>query len=246
MKILREQGRRSLISLCFLLVCIPSLYAEGGGRLVKEPSAYPGINDVYLSPRLDVERFKGMFESEWREIYALRHPIVRSLGLKTGMTVADIGAGTGFFSVLFARDVGPQGKVFANEIAPNFLRHLNKLKEHHSLDQIEVVEGTETSAELPHDSIDLAFVSDTYHHFEYPRAMLVSLYSALKTGGTLVIVDFQRIPGLSSPWVMRHVRAGKRQVIAEIESAGFSLDQELHVPRLRENYMIRFRKPFRH
>jgi predicted methyltransferase len=93
---------------------------------------------------------------------------------------------------------------------------------------------------LAPESIDLAFVSATYHHFEYPRSMLAPVRRALKPGGALVVIDFPKRPGLSSPWVMGHVRADKAAVIREIEAAGFRLMEER--PILRRNYFLRFEK----
>jgi len=71
--------------------------------------------------------------------------------------------------------------------------------------------------------------------------MLASIHRALRPGGSLVIIDFERIPGVSSAWVMNHVRAGKETVIREVEAAGFRLEKE--IPLLRQNYMLRFRRP---
>jgi predicted methyltransferase len=93
---------------------------------------------------------------------------------------------------------------------------------------------------LPAQSIDLVFISDTYHHFEYPLTTLRSIHAALKPGAEMVVVDFERIPGVSSPWVMQHVRAGKETVIREIESAGFGLVGE--EPFMATQYFLRFRK----
>jgi predicted methyltransferase len=93
---------------------------------------------------------------------------------------------------------------------------------------------------LPPESIDLAFMADTYHHFEFPRDMLGSIHRALRPGGVLAVIDFRRSPGTSNAWVLNHVRAGRDQVIAEIEQARFRLIDEPVV--LRANYFLRFRK----
>ncbi len=106
-----------------------------------------------------------------------------------------------------------------------------------------MVEGLEDSVALPAASVDLAFVCDTYHHFEYPQSTLESLYAAIRPGGSLVILDFERIPGKSRPWVLEHVRAGKEVFRREIESAGFRFEREVTVEGLKENYVIRFRRP---
>jgi len=114
------------------------------------------------------------------------------------MTVADIGAGTGLFLPDFDRGVGSEGRVYAVEISPKFLVHLSERAEREKLAQVEVVKGLEDSVELPAASVDLAFVCDTYHHFEYPKSTLESLFSAIRPGGSLVILDFERIPDKSS------------------------------------------------
>src|SRR5262249_32106027 len=108
---------------------------------------------------------------------------------------------------------------------------------------VEVRLTKERSVELPQFSIDAAFVCDTYHHFEYPQHVLFSLFHALKPTGKLYIVDFERIPGVSRPWVLEHVRADKKTVIKEIESAGFTFEQELPIEGLKENYVLRFGRP---
>jgi predicted methyltransferase len=101
--------------------------------------------------------------------------------------------------------------------------------------------ATERSVELPVRSIDVAFICDTYHHFEYPQAMLASLHAALKPGGRLAVIDYEKIPGRSSSWVMGHVRAGRETAIAEIEAAGFKM-LKAHA-LLRDNYFLEFQKP---
>ena len=208
------------------------------------PAGLPeGINDQFLSEDLDVDKFVERFEGESREVYAGRQAIVSALGLSTGSRVADIGAGTGFFSVLFAEQVGDQGKVYAVEISPNFLKHLRKRATQEFPATLEVVEGTMTSVELPTASVDLAFLCDVYHHFESPPATLASLHDAIRPGGSLVLIDFERIPGESPKWMLDHVRAGKEVFKQEIEQAGFVFEEEIKPGVLSDNYMLRFRRP---
>jgi len=208
-----------------------------------EPSVNPGINKTFLSPDLDVEHYVEVFEGESREVSAQRDAIVAALALSPGMTVADIGSGTGLFLPAFDHAVGPKGRVYAVEISPKFLEHLRERQKKEGLAQVEVVEGREDSVELRAASVDLAFVCDTYHHFEYPESTLASLYKSIRPGGSLVILDFERVPGQSSDWVLEHVRAGKQEARKEIESAGFSFEREIPVEGLKENYVLRFRRP---
>lgn len=205
-------------------------------------SVKPGINKDFLDPALDVAKYEERFEGESREIFAQRARIAGLLGLREGAAVADVGAGTGLFTKMFATKVGPAGKVYGVDIAPKFVEHLREVAKQQSLPQIEAVLCTERSTELPAACVDLVFVCDTYHHFEYPTATLASIHSALRPGGELAIVDFHREPGVSRPWILEHVRAGRDVVQQEVEAAGFQLVCVEATPFLRENYLMRFRK----
>ncbi len=226
--------------LCLALAC--SSPAEAPSKPV-EASVRPGVNERFLAEDLDVEGFVGIFEGESREVSVQRERIVEALAVSSGMTVADIGAGTGLFLPDFDREVGSEGRVFAVEIAPKFLEHLRERTQREKLARVEVVKGLEDSVALPAASVDLAFVCDTYHHFEYPQSTLASLYTAIRPGGSLVILDFERIPGKSRDWVLEHVRAGKEVFRREIESAGFRFEREVLIEGLEENYVLRFQRP---
>ena len=104
---------------------------------------------------------------------------------------------------------------------------------------VEVVLCDERDSRLPANSVDAIFVCDTYHHFTYPQTTLASLRRALRPGGRMIIVDFERIEGVSSEWILGHVRAGKEVFLAEIEEAGFVLEDEPDIG-LVDNYMLRF------
>ena len=206
-----------------------------------EPSVRPGVNDRFLASDVDVGEFVKAFEGESREIAQQCANITLHLGLKPGMTVADVGAGTGLFMSELAHGVGPAGRVFEIDIAPAFVEHLRERARSEDRGQVEVVQCTERSVELPAGSVDVALVCDTYHHFEYPQSTLASLREAIKPGGLLAIVDFERRPD-SRPWVLEHVRCDSEQVIAEVEAAGFQLVDRPAVSGLQENYLLRFRK----
>jgi len=237
--------RNALLISQLALVCL-TLACSGPAAAPpesKEASVRPGVNENFLSEDLDVEQYVEIFEGESREVSLQRARIVEALALSPGMALADIGAGTGLFLPDFDRAVGPEGRVFAVEISPKFLEHLRERTEREGLARVEVVEGLDDSVALPAASVDLAFVCDTYHHFEYPRSTLASLYSAIRPGGSLVVLDFERIPGESQEWVLGHVRAGKQVFREEIESAGFRFEREVVVEGLKENYVLHFRRP---
>jgi cyclopropane fatty-acyl-phospholipid synthase-like methyltransferase len=207
-----------------------------------EKNVRPGINKGFLSPKLDIKKSLKKFEGESREIFAHRHRIVNHLEIAPGMTVADIGAGTGLFLSLLAKKTAPDGKVYAVDISPTFVDFLEKRCREKALHQVQVVLCKRDSVELPAASVDLVFVCDTYHHFEYPRSTLATIHRALRPGGRMVLVDFDRLPNKSRKWVLDHVRAGKQVFTAEIKAAGFVLEDEVKVKGLRENYLLRFRR----
>lgn len=209
---------------------------------VEEPSVKPGINDNFTNPNLDVDEFVKRFEAESREVFANRARIARAVGLRPGMAVADVGAGTGIFVDFFARDVERHGKVYAVEIAPKFVDRLRERAALRGFDQVEAVLCTERDVSLPPASVDVVFTCDTYHHFEYPSSTLASIHRALRPGGSFVVVDFERIPGVSREWILGHVRCGKETVIEEVTAAGFRFAGEVEISGLRENYFVRFVK----
>jgi ubiquinone/menaquinone biosynthesis C-methylase UbiE len=205
-----------------------------------ETSVKPGINKEYLKPGLDVSKWVAKFEKPGREVFDQREKILEALHLKPGQRVADIGAGTGLFTMLIANAVGLTGKVYSVDIVKDFLAHINDRAAEAGLKNIQTVLGTDRSVELPENSVDLAFCSDVYHHFEYPRSVLASIRRALRPDGALVVVDYRREPGKSPEWILHHVRAGQEEVAREIEDAGFKREETPEF--LKQNYLMRFRK----
>ncbi len=215
------------------------LLLTGSSWAVAEaPAVDPEINAHYQDA--DYARWKGIFESPGREVYDHRSEILNALEIKPGMRVADVGAGTGLYAMLFADSVGPTGTVYAVDISESFVEAIGARATEAGLKNVVPVLSHQESTELPPGSVDLVFMADTYHHFEHPRAMLGSIRAALVPGGLLAIIDFRREPGVSNRWILGHVRAGREAVIGEVERAGFKLIDE--PIKLRGNYFLRFRK----
>jgi ubiquinone/menaquinone biosynthesis C-methylase UbiE len=237
----RTRRTEVLCSVAFFIVVLAGCRTQTASTTAEpEQSVKAGINAEFLKPSLNVTQWVERFEGEGREIYTQRETIVAALKIRPGMTVADIGAGTGLFTPLLSRAVGPRGKVYAVDVARDFLGHIEERAAAEGLKNVQTVLCTERSVKLPPESVDLAFVCDTYHHFEYPRSTMESLRLALHEAGEVVVVDFKRIPGQSSDWVMNHVRAGEDAVTAEIEAFGFKKVERIDA--LKDNYIIRFRK----
>lgn len=225
---------RILIPL-MMLPLAPPAWCEQAAAL---PGASPDVNQPFRGTKLG--HWEGIFERPGLEVFDQRYRILKAAGVKPGQQVADIGAGTGLFSSLFAQAVGPQGRVYAVEVSPGFVAALEERARSEGLGNLAPILSTQTDTGLDPGSIDLAFVCDTYHHFEDPKAMLASIHRALAPGGGLVVIDYHRRPGFSSPWILSHVRGGRDQVVREVESAGFRLVAE--PPLLRESYFLRFER----
>lgn len=221
-----------------LLHILLTLLLAAGTLAAQEQSVRPGINRNFEHPNW--QQWVDAFESPGREVYARRDAIVAASRVRPGMDVADIGAGTGLFTRLFARAVAPGGTVYAIDIADTFVENILRTCREQGLDNVQGIVNSHHDTGLADNSIDLAFVTDTYHHFEYPEDMLASMHRALRTGGRLVIIDFRRDPRISSPWVMSHVRGNREAVTREVQAAGFRLVDDK--PLLRTNYFLEFRK----
>ncbi len=165
-----------------------------------------------------------------------------ALGLKPGMSVADVGAGTGLFTRLFADKVGTTGRVYAVDIAPRFLAHIAAEAKKRGQSPIVTVLGSQASTNLPRESVDLVFLCDVYHHLENPEKTLASIRQALKPEGRLVVIDFDRVEGRSADFVLKHVRASQDVFRKEIEAAGFWFEPVRKPPTFKENFFLRFEK----
>ena len=159
--------------------------------------------------------------------------LVAAMNIEPGMTVADIGTGTGYMLPFLSRAVGPGGKVFGEDIQADFLERAKAKKDAN----VELILGAETDPKLPPNSVDVALVLDVYHHFDYPDKMLAAIRRALKPGAHLVVVDFYKSASPSPG----HIRAERDDVASEIEHNGFHLlSKHDHLPKTQ--YMLTFEK----
>ncbi len=161
--------------------------------------------------------------------------------IETGSAIADVGAGTGLFTRLFADAVGKDGQVLAVDIAEKFLQHIDKTNREAGRTNVQTVLCTADSTKLPMNSVDAAYICDTYHHFEFPLKTMTSLHQALKPSGRVFLIDFKRIEGESSDWTLNHVRAGQDVFEKEILSCGFKKVHE-YSDVLKDNYFVSLKK----
>ena len=225
------------MKILFLLLAVALLIAPAHAQ-----TSTKSHNDSYTDPALDVDRMVNRFEREGREVFDLREAIVAAAGIEPGDVVADVGAGTGAFLEPLAAAVGEAGHVVAVEISIRFVEHLRQVADEAGHDNVTVVFSSFTSATLPPASVDKIVLIDTYHHFDDYEAMLASMLGALRTGGEMTVVDFDRRED-SREWIQGHVRASKQVFRQEIEAAGFEFSEEIAIDGMVENFLFRFRKP---
>lgn len=160
-----------------------------------------------------------------------------AIGIRPGMTVADVGAGTGYMTLRMARRVGPSGKVYANDLQPEMLEKLRAASQREKLSNIETVPGTETDPKLPAGEIDLVLLVDVYHEFSHPQAMLDRIRESLRPDGRLVLVEYRK-EDPKVPIRLVH-KMSVEEVKTEVEAEGYKLDQVIE--KLPRQHIIIFR-----
>lgn len=158
--------------------------------------------------------------------------LMRAAGIQPGMTVADVGTGIGYMLPFLSKRVGPQGKVFAEDIFDDFLASAKDRVANQKLTNVTFIKGTETDPKLPEASCDIVLALDVYHHFDYPDKMLAAIHKALKPDGKLVIVEYyKRQEAMPNGRALTHIRLDMPDVIKEIEANRFHLVAEReHIP----------------
>ncbi len=153
--------------------------------------------------------------------------IVEAMGLRSGMRVADVGTGVGYMLPYLSHAVGPRGDVVAEDIAPDFLERAKLRARSIGLTNITFIQGTERDSRLPGGVLDAVLVLDTYHHFDYPEAMLHTIRDSLVSDGKMYIVEFYKRENAMGPGTgdraLTHIRLDQADLIKEVEDNGFHL-----------------------
>lgn len=161
-----------------------------------------------------------------------------AIGVQKGMNVADIGAGTGYFSIRIAKRVGPTGRVYANDIQPEMLDRLREKSEREGLTNIETVLGSEADPKLPLEKMDLVILVDVYHELSQPQAMLHKIRASLKPDGRLILLEYRKEDPTIS--IRPDHKMSIAEVKTEVEAEGFKLDKVLDT--LPRQHLFFFKK----
>ena len=172
----------------------------------------------------DPQAYIASLEDPARDAYQKPDEVLKALALRPGEVVADIGSGSGYFALRFARAVGDAGRVYAVDVSPDMVRHLNRRLRDTGVRNVSSVLADPDDPLLPETTIDRFVIVDTWHHVEDQAKYLGLMKRALKPGGTVVHIDFQKRPlPLGPPEAMKVAR---EDVVRQMESAGFRLSAE--------------------
>jgi SAM-dependent methyltransferase len=165
----------------------------------------------------DADKWAKEFDNPERDAWQKPDEVLDALQLPPAALVADIGAGTGYFSARLAKRL-PQGKVFAADVEPDMVHYLGARAEREHLPNLTPVQARPDAANLP-EPVDLILVVDTYHHIDDRGRYFAALQSLLRPGGRLVVIDF-KADSPNGPPV--HHRIPPQQVVQELAAAGFA------------------------
>ena len=185
----------------------------------------------------DVSYWSTVFDDPERDAWQKPKELVAALALRPGQTVADLGAGTGYFSRYLAAAVGPDGSVLAVEVEPTLVVHLRDRADREATANVVPVLASTDNPRLPTGGVDLVLIADTYHHLDHRTRYLPQLRGALRPGGRIAIVDWK--PGALAKGPPPDHKLPREQVIDEMRIAGFTLAEDDDV--LPYQYFLVFR-----
>ncbi|MBI5517007.1 MAG: class I SAM-dependent methyltransferase [Deltaproteobacteria bacterium] len=207
---------------------LASLVAACAARPEAAPSGHAHAHGMGHHHRFDdPAHWATVFDAPERDAWQRPDLVLERLRLAPDARVADLGAGTGYFSVRLARAV-PSGRVWAVDLEPTLLRYLRDRVAREGLGNVFPVLGTPSDPMLP-EPVDLVLVVDTHHHIDHRPAYYRALRASLRPGGRVAIVDFTLDAPEGPP---RHLRLSPEQVDSELREAGYARDGDaLQLPR---------------
>lgn len=172
----------------------------------------------------EVMSFRGAdwLEREGREQEQRPAEVIKTMGLRDGDVVADLGCGTGYFARRMARAVAPKGRVYAVDIQPEMLALMKGLVEKEGTTNVIPVLGEAGDPRLPKGALDWILLVDVYHELQEPKAMLAKMRESLKPNGRVALLEY-RLEGDSAQHIRVEHRMSPAQVLAEWQPAGFRL-----------------------
>lgn len=172
----------------------------------------------------DPKAYIGALEDPKRDAYQKPHEVIHALGLKPGEVVADIGAGSGYFTFHLARHVGEKGKVYAVDVSPDMILHINRRIRDAEATNVVSILADPADPLLPDQSVNRFFICDVWHHVENQTKYLSLMKKMLKPGGEIVMIDFHKKELPFGPPLQ--MKIAREDLIKQMASNGFRLTKE--------------------
>ena len=188
------------------------------------PAQVPATPEEMHRLHGDPAAYIAFLDDPARDAYQKPDDVMKALALRPGEVVADIGAGSGYFTVRFARAVGETGRVYAVDISPDMIRHLNRRIRDAGIRNVVTVLSEPDDPLLPDASVDRFVIVDTWHHIEDQPRYLALLKRMLKPGGQVVHIDYQKRELPVGPPVS--MKIDREDLVRQMEAAGFRLAAE--------------------
>jgi ubiquinone/menaquinone biosynthesis C-methylase UbiE len=189
-------------------------------------SSVASAEEQYPHHPMPLEQYIALLEDPKRDEWQKPDAVIQALNLKEGQVVADIGAGSGYFTLRLARMVGQKGRVFAVDIDEGMLSYLHQRLDKEKIQNVQVMQVPPHDPLLIDGSLDVAFVCNTYHHLEDREVYVRKLRKALKADGRLVIVDFYKKDGIPVGPPMS-MRLDEETVKKELQATGLKITEKL-------------------
>lgn len=223
----------------FPLVLVISLLIHLSVAFAQEGEHKHSKGQRHQTPFSSLEEYIQALESPDRAKWQRPDKVIEALGIKMGQAIADLGAGSGYFTMPLSQAVGDEGMVYAIDIEKGMLDYINKRAEEAGIKNIKTILAKPDDPLLSPSTVDMVFICDTYHHIEDRIEYMKRLSRAFKEGGRLVIIDF--IPQKTPVGPPLEIRLSREEVIKEIEAAGYRLEGEYNF--LPYQYFLIFSTP---
>ena len=186
--------------------------------------AQPRDHEAMHRLHQDPKAYIAMLEDPARDAYQKPDEVLEALGLRPGESIADVGSGSGYFTLRLAERVGPGGRVYAVDVDPDMVRHLNRRVRDAGLDNVRSVLADFDDPLLADATVDRFFICDTWHHVEDQAKYLALMKKVLRPGGEVVMIDFKKESTPMGPPLT--MRIAQPDLVRQMQGAGFALAGE--------------------
>jgi ubiquinone/menaquinone biosynthesis C-methylase UbiE len=207
---------------------------KGNETPIDCPLRKQGINMDHMKPFADVEKYIEFLERKDRAIWQKPDVVISTMELKGTETIADVGAGSGYFSFRFASKL-PKGKVIAIDIDPEMIRHIHHKVMSSDIKNIDVVLASEDDPKIP-EKVDIVFICDVLHHLKNRDKWLDKLYSEINKGAKLILIEFKE--GNLPEGPPEKIKISGKEMLTLVSRAGFTLIKNNTTILPYQNYFV--------